>query len=76
MTRARIADSLRRELAAVGVPGLYHDKIVTAIIGPGPRPVHLITANLTLACGHDGHDPSSSVAADVTCETCRKAGAR
>ena len=32
--------------------------------------IHLITATLDLACGHDGKDPSSSVLAEVTCPAC------
>lgn len=44
--------------------------IVTDAYGPPPAPVHLMTAGLDLACGHDGQDPSSSVAAEVTCPAC------
>jgi hypothetical protein len=36
------------------------------------RPVHLLTAALTFACGHDGQDqdPGSYAAAKVTCPAC------
>jgi|HubBroStandDraft_6_1064221.scaffolds.fasta_scaffold00861_10 hypothetical protein len=34
------------------------------------RPVHLLTAALTFACGHDGQDPGSYQVAKVTCPAC------
>lgn len=44
--------------------------IVANAYGPPPAPVHLITPDLDLACGHAGQDPSSSVPAEVTCPAC------
>jgi hypothetical protein len=39
---------------------------------PGPHPIHLITADISLACGHDGRDRASSVPAEVTCPGCKR----
>lgn len=40
--------------------------------GQPSRPIHLITApDFSLACGHDGHDKATTVAAAVTCQACR-----
>ena len=36
-------------------------------------PVHCLTADLSLACGRRGREPSSSVLAEVTCGPCKEA---
>jgi hypothetical protein len=50
------------------------DNYLGSLIGSWRPPVHLMTARLTLVCGHDGNEPSSAVLAEVTCGPC-KAGA-
>jgi hypothetical protein len=55
-----------------------HVCYVPCLAEPGPGRlalvVHLITPSFDLACGHDGHDRSSSVLAEVTCPACKGIG--
>jgi hypothetical protein len=73
VNRTETEAALRRNLTETGVPASYHDAVVGAFLAellPPGAPVHLITASFALACGHDGHDPGSYLAAEVTCGAC------
>jgi hypothetical protein len=73
LNRTETEAALRRNLTDACVPGIFHDAVVGAFLAellPPGAPVHLITASFALACGHDGHDPGSYAAAEVTCGAC------
>jgi hypothetical protein len=74
VNRDEAGAALRRNLTDACVPGIFHDAVVGAFLDEmlpaKSAPVHLITAALTLACGHDGRDPSSYLTREVTCGAC------
>jgi hypothetical protein len=76
LNRAETEAALRRNLTEACVPGIFHDAVVGAFLAEmlpsASQPVHLITASFALACGHDGHDPGSYLASEVTCGDCLK----